>query len=96
MSDDMREAFETAILPRLGGAYFDRTKCEEYDNHVVEAAWEGWQAALASLPRVTEAELAEAIYNDVYESNFDISRLGANVLAKFIAAKFPHIVREEA
>ena len=91
MSDDMREAFEkwakdnNLKMPEKGRGYHVKT----------HYAWVGYKAAIQSLPRVTEAELAETIYNDVYDSNFDISRLAANILAKYIAAKFPQIIAAE-
>jgi hypothetical protein len=56
IKDESQRAFEIAIMPRIGGAYFDKHECGEYNNHVVEAAWEGWQA---SEQRIKEKLLSE-------------------------------------
>jgi hypothetical protein len=49
---EMRKSFEAWAVTALGGSYFTMSKGIEYDNHIVQAALEGFQAAYTPRPDV--------------------------------------------
>lgn len=104
MSDDMREAFEKWCRPtgsRLTPSLHTEITGDTYAEEHVEFAYYAWQAALQSLPRVTEAELAKAMFetnptrNPALEWHHAATPKNRYMKhAKALAAKFPHIIKE--
>lgn len=112
-NDTQREAFETDMKScGLGYALenYDALQ-DEYTNTATQYRWEGWQAALASLPTMTEGELSSALLNALEEDkaahdaacfkhNLTIpyevgAEQKADIQARALIARLPHIVRSE-
>lgn len=97
MSDDMRDAFEEA-KQHLFWLKENRDKTDTYTGRIVgyTECLEQWQAAIQSLPRVTEEELAEFTATYFAGSRYNPDEFNQCLgFAKALATKFPQIIKEE-
>lgn len=93
MDDEMREAIEEL-------AWLKKSAVDEKDHARIvgyEDCLRKWQAALASLPRMTEGDLGTAM-KDIHELAIWHSKSGVSPSfisdCRALIAKLPHIVKE--
>ena len=85
----MREAFEKWAALQL----HDLEKLSlhgTYRSNATRGAWYAWQAALSTLPTMTEGEIAQLIYEDCGIGD----QSGALKAARALISRFPQIVKE--
>ena len=95
MSDEMRDDIKLIrnVAGDLDFGYFDNGKRMRGNiGGPVTRACDRLEAAIQSLPRVTEAELVQIIHS---QRVFMVPVEESKAIAKAIAAKFPQIIKEE-
>lgn len=95
--NEMRDEFEKLHAQYLGLSL--KYEGGVYDDHIVESAWETWQAALKSIPRISEAMLDDVMNRDedvrriVAKHDMGLASTSQVIMAcAGAAARFPQLV----
>lgn len=98
MSDEakMREGFEKAA-PELGMALWMSRDGSNYGDYRTQIGWATWQAAISSLPRMTEEDICRVIRANVLAIQDNATGYSLRYVddaARALITHLPHIVKE--